>query len=451
MVDFIKLIVINPKEVKRLWEDPELSFYQYSEKSSRYDRSILNTKKIRQYKSEDVLIGNFNSRLEVAIKPHYLANNGTHNADDFSVTRSIETLTKLLEDLGIEQMEHYKVINLEYGVNLVVPNQSEELIRFWKRWKRYETYSHKEGYAFAKMSYSFNRHGKANTEKLIKFYHKHKQKGMSAYCHPDTLRFEVRTKKSRYINTLGILHLGNLLSDEVYTAMGDDLLKVSKELLFLDHNVYLGNLSKKDQDKLRNYYLNEYTWEKLINDSHRNTFPQNKVKYFELLDKTTDNIHTIFRDTVNEKVTQLLTSKDVKCANVPTPKKYANVHLLKGEIAHFQEVENTHLETFEKNGGWYLENLEVKIKSMAAFRREHNYLMLRLIEMGVPFSKNKKLTRRVRALIVKLHSHPEQYRGAIERIKAQLQNEYQTTMSIDEIHYLVTKSRRNKRKKTYSI
>ena len=425
-MDFIKMVINEPDEVKRLWEHPGLSFYQYSERTSRYDRSILNTKNIRQFKNEDVLVGRFNNKLELAIKPHYMANDGVHNADDLQVQRCISTLKQLLSDLEITQPEHYKIVNLEYGLNLVVPNYSVELIRYAKRWKRYEFFNHKEGIATAKMSYSFNRHGKANLEKLVKLYHKFKQKGMSAHCHPDCIRYEVKSKKSRFINSLGIKHLGHLLEIESYNTMANDLIKVSKEILFLDHNVYTGDLTPKDQQNLNNYYLNDHTWEVLIEDSHRNTFIANKKKYLSLLDKTGSNIHTIFTNCINEKLEDLKGTTNTNCANVPTPRKCAEVPMIKRTYAHSSD---------SKHGN-----------SIVHHQKHHNYFMLYLHGRGIEIKRDDYLNRRVRNIIAKDQWQPHHYAKAIERLRFYLINYHDELMEMSKIHELISQSRTKKKK-----
>lgn len=76
--------------------------------------------------------------LEIIASPHYHFNHYQHNGNDFAPTDCIEAIADILTYLGIEQEEYdsLKVVNIEFGLNLIPESDIKNLINglyFYKK------------------------------------------------------------------------------------------------------------------------------------------------------------------------------------------------------------------------------------------------------------------------------------------------------------------------------
>lgn len=207
MIDFLKLLVLDKSLIDRIYSDKRLIIYRREEYlSSIYEDEIL-TKETKQYKG--VLFNKYENKLEILIKPHYLFNDYKHNANDFSVLNCIFLLGGFIDDLNIrDEVEKLQVINIEFGVNAVSPMDLKDLITFAKYYGKNELVND-IGLRYSKKGFTPDKNGKYSKYKMVKFYAKHFQ--FPTFSQPNTFRFEVRSKKSKFINKLGIFNLSDLL------------------------------------------------------------------------------------------------------------------------------------------------------------------------------------------------------------------------------------------------
>ncbi len=438
MVDFVKLLVTDADEIEKIWSNEKLVFHNYKEQLH-FDREIIRTKTTRAFKS--VLFAKYQRKLEILIAPHLLHNNYLHNADDFSASSCIAELENLFNQLGIEQLQHYRVVNLEFGMNFLVPGYSYDLVLFAEYWKKTQFLSDIE-LSYSRKAFANTKDGRANSHKIVKLYAKGVQ--YPQYCHPDTVRFEIKSKRSKYIyGKLEVATAADLIKRDPYSIMLEELESTSRELLFLDQSASLESLSKQKQKSLR-YLLTSYSWIKILREGHRNTFAATKTRYFKLLDETGQNIHDLFVAAVRKKAFELSLSEDRNCANSAVDKEVAHglkkcansANSIMG-ICTSSDLENDRI--------WRSKISETK------HANNNNWIMVYLHEQGILTKRDDLLQKRVRRLISGEYTNVRNYKKAIGRIQDQLAKEYSIEISKLELTRLADRSRTLKGKKRIPV
>jgi len=130
------------------------------------------------------------------------------------------------------------------------------------------------GLAFSKRSCSFNSNGKVNQYKIVKAYAKGIQ--FPDYSDINTFRFEIKSKKSRFVNRLGIYTANDLLNPNLYLRLADSLINEFEKILILDCATDFKSLTEMEQSKIVKYN-NSMMWFKINNRSNRNSFSKNKT------------------------------------------------------------------------------------------------------------------------------------------------------------------------------
>lgn len=302
MIDFLKILVSNPKTKARLRGDERLIFREKTERLSHFDFEVIQAKETKVYKG--ILFCFFENKLEILFRPHYYFNNNKHNANDFTAEDCMAVIESLINEFDLEdELEQFRVINIEFGVNAVSPIDVKDLITF-TAYHRRNQFVNDSGLQFSKKSYSIDRQGRANKYKIIKFYAKSLQ--FPKYAEENLFRFEVKSKKSRFINSLGIYNLGDLITRETYQELKTAILSEIEEVLIL-HPVNDNSLTKRIQNQLRRY-LNPNQWYKDLQKS-RNQFSRKKKRYFDILNDLNENIHSDMNHIIKEKLNELLNEK----------------------------------------------------------------------------------------------------------------------------------------------
>lgn len=316
-IDFIKVKIVDKSLIEKIKSNHLLVWYTKTEKLSHFDFEEVQTKETKTFKG--ILFCFYSNRLEILFRPHYYFNDNEHNANDFPVKDCIMVLQEFIDVLEIKDFEPYKIVNIEYGLNLVVKVPIENLITFIGYHGKNE-FKTDAGLTFSKKSYTSNRNGTVNTYKIIKAYAKGLQ--FPEHTSKDTFRFEVKSKKSRYINKLGIYDISDILNPSIYDSLGIELIKEFSEVLILDNDSTFGNLKPKEKTSLRDY-LNTHTWYKILqNKKSRNNFSYHKKRYFHLLDKTGFNIHIELKNLISNKIDLL----KVSAYSPPKKRKEISAH-----------------------------------------------------------------------------------------------------------------------------
>ncbi len=294
MVDLLKTQTFNPSVIEYFDLHPLLLYHSNTDKLKHIDNEVLTTKKIKQFKG--IYFCFYNNRLDILFKPHYYFNDNLHNANDFKVVDCINVINEFKNTFTID-LKDLKVVNIEFGLNVISPIDIKDLILFLVYHEKNE-FRTDTGLAFSKKSSSIDKFGKTNDYKIIKAYAKGIQ--FPNYCNIDTFRFEIKSKQSKYINTLNVLYLNDLLNPEVYFGLIETIIKEFKEVLILDCSSKFDKLNPKEQKKI-NEFLNPLHWHKILNQN-RNSFSKNKKIYYNLIGKVENNLKSQLEKIIFDKL-----------------------------------------------------------------------------------------------------------------------------------------------------
>lgn len=324
MIDFLKIMVTDEILINKFYLDERLTFHDRHEKLSHFDFETIYAKETKTY--EGILFCFNDKGLEILFRPHYYYNGNVHNANDFTAQDCISVLSEFVNTFDITDFEKYRIVNIEFGLNAISDIPVKHLITHTAYHQRNQFLNDCD-LPYSKKSYSSNRFGKANNYKMIKFYAKGLQ--FPQYADEYLFRFEIKSKKSQYINRLGIENLSDVLQYDTYLKLKEALLNEFKDVLILYSHKSTENLTKREESTLFKY-LNTYTWYEIL-QKHRNEFNKTKNRFQKLLDKTGCNIHKSTYDIMKNKL-DILTGKKAEKQNetgayLPPLTKTKQVHI----------------------------------------------------------------------------------------------------------------------------
>lgn len=272
MIDFVKIKITDEALINQVWSNEILEYDGKSEK--RFNDEL---KELVKKKYKNLYFTKYQDRIEISGSLHYFFNNGIHNSNDFSVKDCINTIMQI-RDLFTLDLEKCKLINLEYGVNIIPSIDVEDLVHnIMYHDKRQFTRPTKHFYYKIAGNEAY---------KHVKAYNKSVQ--FPSLCN-NTFRFEVKSKQSKYINSLDLFTLNDLAVTGTYNRLMEELIKEWDNVLLFD-------LSKNIDKK----YLNTYFWEDILKNGSRNKFNNQKKRYYDKLGN--NNLHSQIRKTLIQKM-----------------------------------------------------------------------------------------------------------------------------------------------------
>ncbi|MFV8373031.1 hypothetical protein [Flavobacterium sp. LB2P74] len=282
MIDFIKIKITDETLINRIWKNDLLVYEGRSEKRFNDEIKEFVTK---SYKN--LYFRKYQNRLEITGSIHYFFNNGFHNADDFYISNCIYTIIKIQDIFSLDLSKCF-LINLEYGVNINPIIPVSELIH---------NLIYHEKRQFGRPSIHFNYKIAGNEAyKQIKAYDKSVQ--FPNQC-KNMFRFEVKTKQAKFIHSLGLFTLQDLINKDNYNLLSASLLKEWGNVLLFDFSI---DIDTK--------FFNTVFWEEILKNGNRNKFNNQKKLYYKKLGN--NNLHTNIRKIIESKI------KDLKSVHIPT-------------------------------------------------------------------------------------------------------------------------------------
>ncbi|WP_158980865.1 MULTISPECIES: hypothetical protein [unclassified Flavobacterium] len=297
MLDLLKFKIIDEVQINKVWNNELL---EYVGKSERLYIDEIKEKQTKRYKN--LYFIKHQNRLEVSGSIHYFYNDGLHNADDFYIEYCINAINQI-KDLFSIDLNKCQIINLEYGVNINPIINVTDLIHNL-------VYHEKRQFTRPTTHFSFKLAGN-EAYKQIKAYDKSVQ--FPHECE-NTFRFEVRSRQSKFIHSLGLFTLNDLTLLENYNILIASLLKEWDNVLLFDTSK---NIDAK--------FFNSVFWEDILKNGNRNKFNNQKKLYYKKLGS--NNLHSTIRNIIERK------SKYLKCVHIPT--------ITKVETAQVKIVFNT--------------------------------------------------------------------------------------------------------------
>lgn len=264
-------------------QDTIMNLFHYCEKNlkkdSRGNHHYVNYKdfktnvkyQFRKIMREKKLLGFM--YVDISFSAHYIFNNSLHNGNDFTPTQSIKTIKNFFELAGIQtkELENFKIINLEYGVNIIPVGNAEDYVNGTK-------FFGKKRFIIPNKKWSSNKITETSLRKRIKVYAKGLQNNFQDYdVDKNTIRVEVNSLKSNFINSLGIYSVFDLLNIEKYKNLFQSLLDQWDNVLLINPT-------------LENKYADEDFWNEIVNHSNRNKFTLEKKKYYKNI-SLKNNLH----------------------------------------------------------------------------------------------------------------------------------------------------------------
>ncbi|WP_374330471.1 hypothetical protein [Soonwooa sp.] len=272
---------------------------------------------LRKAFENKILIGY--RHVELIISPHYHYNNYTHNANDFNPKNCINTIIEILNYLGIEnnQYTEFKVVNLEFGLNIIPSTDIENLINGILQYKTKD---------FLVDNFPFNKKTDATTFKQIKAYAKGLQfiDNPEYSINPNTFRFEIKTKQSKYLKTLCIKSISDLLNIDTYKRLCQALLDDWEHIFLLNLKPNYKHLNSNEAQFVKQCNKPQY-WQQYQNEMHRNSVRKNKDKYCHLL-KGKNNLHLQIKSLIIDK---LLSFSECANSTQKTPLNKGNNNITK--------------------------------------------------------------------------------------------------------------------------
>jgi len=420
MIDYLKIIIFNRELAEVLFKHPLLKNYSFNQSFknnlNKEVEGINQSTYIKEYK--EILFCFFTknnqfTKLEILLKPHYYFNGNLHNANDFTVLNCINALTEIKNTFNLP-VRDLLILNIEFGINGISPIDCKNLITYSIYHDKNEFINSSDSLRYSKISFKYNKNGRANNYKKIKFYAKGVQ--FPEYCDPNTFRFEVKSKRRTYINQLGIYTYEDLLKTETYRILAKNLLKEWNKVLILDFSNKMQNLNSREVKLLKDH-LQTLSWYNAIQGS-KNTFNNHKKSYSKLLDKTYNNIHSIIENIIGNKLSDLLKG----CAILTPPIKSKGCAILNNNIIENGTTKQkricpiTGIElTHEKDGSKYIKTTTLKYL--------HNYHQTKFIELCSILLSNTK------------GKQPKYEKNIFTRLAKQVRNRYYNPIIIKQSGY----------------
>jgi len=251
--------------------------------------------------------------LEIIASPHYHFNHYQHNGNDFAPKDCIEAIADILTYLGIEQTEYnsLKVVNIEFGLNIIPESDIKNFINGLLFYK-------KTPFTIPDTKKPYFKKTDATNYKQIKAYAKGLQfLDVPQYgIHPNTLRFEVKSKQAKYIKKYGIKDSNDLTKLDTYKTLNQTLLNEWENVLLINETPDFSNL-KPDEVRFIQTASKPDFWSDLYGSKYSRT----KEKYFAILQGRNNLKHLIkliiidkifsFQNVINSTQGILLNSRKV--------------------------------------------------------------------------------------------------------------------------------------------
>ncbi|PTS96002.1 hypothetical protein DBR27_16630, partial [Flavobacterium sp. HMWF030] len=344
MLDFLKLYIKDISLINYLENHILLEWVKSEDRFNYFDNEVIKTKTVKQYKG--ILFCFYSNRVEVLFKPHYYFNGGLHNANDFKIKDCINVILEFKNTFKID-LKLLKVVNIEFGINVLPPIDIKKLIAFLLFHERNE-FKTDTGLAFSKKSFRANPNGSINRYKTIKAYAKGIQ--FPGFTDINTFRFEVNSKESKYINQLGIYTANELLNFDYYLTMSNELQKEWNKVLLADCETDFSNLLTTEQTKIKNY-LNSITWFNISQDPYKNRFNKERVKYNNLVNKNPKNLKTILTKIISDKL------ENLKIGYISTQNEIQNKAIKNSKTGYVSTQNKNNIKVIEKNKSGYDSNI----------------------------------------------------------------------------------------------
>jgi hypothetical protein len=279
------------------------------ESKSKSGGELIN--ELTKYKSLRIFHKNGVTKFSGSIHKYF--NGGVHNHNDFTFTNICDVLNELITDFKINPKTSV-LNNVEFGVNVIVPFNVDELLNRLIAYRGQPFNRDKEkGKSYYQCELS---------EYILKIYNKGLQ-----YNQPENiLRFEIKVIRMRYLRSKGveIYNLQDLQNHGIYEPLGSLLSSTFNDILFDEPTINQDELSHSERD----FYLkgnNPRYWTKgeKLSAAERKQKERVRRRFIDLLDNHRKGVDmpTVIAELIKSKWVELSQNHRI----VKQPEKVANV------------------------------------------------------------------------------------------------------------------------------
>lgn len=292
MIDFVKIWIKNISP-EHFINNPLLDFGQTIKVNT---GEIVEFPVCAKYGDLDIIIKS-ESFTEVKGSLHKQFTGGL-NWDNFNFENVNDVVVTMCNDLGL-MPDNCRIVNLEFGVNVILPFSPEHLLKRLISFKKGESFSVMKTQTGKKIGFKC-----FQTQYGVKIYDKKYQYKLSE----NVIRFEVKVTTMEFLNP--ICKLSDLLQIETFRQLQRRLIEIFDFVLITDQSIQETQLNATEK-KIFYKGVNPKFWETL-HDTDRKKYFYYLKRFKKLQNKYgTENYHSILRELIVLKSNVLLKNSDV--------------------------------------------------------------------------------------------------------------------------------------------
>lgn len=293
MIDFVKILYKDKSEFEPYVNDPD-NFPELLQVLERHSSEIRYPHKTNLL-TMDVVIAQKYGYVKNSLHKlfNFLKYRENANYNDFTYRELCETIDFL--SLNLPDIAFTGITQLEFGININISKPAELIIRENVLMHNHKNYNHNKKYNGKGELKRFDR-----TDYLVKIYDKAKQYSKEYGIFQNILRFEIKHKRNRYLNDIGIFNLNDLKNKENLQKLFDNCILRFDEMQIID-TFYEESIEPRDYQKLIKFTNPKY-WEEDIKEKSGTTKIRHKNQFKGLIEKYS-------LDTTKKQLRSLLVGK----------------------------------------------------------------------------------------------------------------------------------------------
>lgn len=312
MIDYQKTRIWYP-DVVRLFNHPDLEFKQYYNKKTDELEDKLLAKhgplEFWIYREKTFWVKGSLHKYYNFLNSIYAPNQWNdklkdkgYNGNRFTYQNFIEVMDQIEHRFGLD-FNYSSLHHVEFGANAEHDLNSRRLLDsiVFHNGNFFDTERGKDKYI-------------RRTEKNyydIKVYYKSLQYGELK----EMVRFEIKVKKMKYLENIGIKSLNDLRSVDYWYRLKEDLLQCWDKVFLVDYQIKEENLCRIDQLRIKDYRL-EFFWSS-IKSNHRD---RHKKRYEAIESTKSVNTKQSFRNSLETSLNDL-----IDCVKIDTLSTRLNI------------------------------------------------------------------------------------------------------------------------------
>lgn len=283
-IDYIKAQLVGAKS-KNLLSNP---YFTKSFETYKDNDFGENYKYILKHKNLNIIIYK-NNYVLLTGSLHYYFNNGKHNYNHFRVIDVINTIKKICRLVEVHPSK-IRILNIEFGVNLTLPYKAK-LIANNLQTHRNKVFLQPNNFTFRKVEHQ-------------RFYIKAYDKGSQFKQSENIFRFELKYKKMKTLNEIGLYTLFDLSKKEIYKPLYSLLISKWQECILYDFTIDETQLRPLQKRKSLQYQISNF-WLKLTPIQRA----REKKHLKELSEKYGSSIQQYISNEIQENWKKLISEK----------------------------------------------------------------------------------------------------------------------------------------------